>query len=330
MGKDLHHSADMALQSSIRFIDSALFSTGPFALSYYDPDQKWLIRSHFISLLQNFPSLRPSTDTFTHNDGANANLLNATGDLLVSPSTPVVPITIWVHENYPHMAPIVLVSSNTMYPIHQDHPFIDPSGLTTLPYLQNWLHPRSNLLNLVHNLVNLFSYNHPFYNSNVLKMEAMDKLSCSLVYDTVAFNAETEEELERLSTLQGELVKRFDVATGMIIGLEDEKMDLERRVTEMTEEADVLMNWLRVHDKNWDEMGDEFEAVGEESRAVLDCLAKERALEDLIYALDKAVEQGVVSFDIYIGQVRKLAREQFLHRALVVKLMGPEMHTWSD
>ncbi|KAF5930450.1 hypothetical protein HYC85_031323 [Camellia sinensis] len=161
-------------------------------------------------------------------------------------------------------------------------------------------------------------------------MEAMDKLSCSLVYDTVAFNAETEEELERLSTLQGELVKRFDVATGMIIGLEDEKMDLKRRVMEMTEEADVLMNWLRVHDKNWDEMGDEFEAVGEESRAVLDCLAKERALEDLIYALDKAAEQGVVSFDIYIGQVRKLAREQFLHRALVVKLKGPEMLTWSD
>ncbi|KAK1402669.1 hypothetical protein POM88_002274 [Heracleum sosnowskyi] len=113
----------MSSSSSVHFIDSALSCTSPFALSYTDPDKKWLIRKHLILLLQNFPSFRPSVDVFTHNDGNIVNLLFATGELHVSNSASPINLSIWLHENYPDMAPIVFVSSNlgkfsTIPPIH--------------------------------------------------------------------------------------------------------------------------------------------------------------------------------------------------------------------
>lgn len=119
------------------------------------------------------------------------------------------------------------------------------------------------------------------------------------------------------------MTKRVDITRNMIVGLEHEKMMLKRRGKEMEEQRDVLMNWLRVYNRKFDdEGGDGFECVDEASKVVLDCLAKDMALEDLMYALDKAIEQGVVPSGTYIRQVRAMAREQFFHRAMVQKLKG--------
>lgn len=322
----------MSSPSSIQFIDSALSCTSPFALSYTDPDKKWLIRKHLILLLQNFPSFRPSVDVFTHNNGNIVNLFFATGELHVSNSTSPVSLSIWIHENYPDMPPIVFVSSNLGSRIQQDHPFVDPSGSTLTPYLQTWLSPPCNLLDLVRNFVKLFSLVHPFYNSStfasiqpslVSKREAMDRLSCALHYDMIAMRTESEDEIENLSTIQSEMVKRVDVTKYMIIKLEGEKRDLKKKVKEITEETDVVMNWVKAHDHDntsANSIEDVFETADDESQVVLECLAADLAIEDLMYALDKAVEKEVMTFDLYIKQVRSLAREQFFNRAKLVKL----------
>lgn len=238
------------------------------------------------------------------------------------------------------MPPMVFVSSNSLSTIHRDHPFVEPSGATTSPYLQTWTFPRCNLTELVHNFVKLFSHDHPFgylpaasftHPSLVSKMEALDRLSGMVHYDIMALLAKTEEETEGLCKLQIEMVKRDDITTGMINGLEHERKNLKDRVAKLMKQADVLMNWLRVNDAKSvvtmaeDEMEDAFEAIDEESKLVIDCLAADRAIEDLVYVLDKAVEQRVVSIDAYVKQVRTLARDQFSHRALLVKLRGPNI-----
>lgn len=157
-------------------------------------------------------------------------------------------------------------------------------------------------------------------------MEALDRLAGSLRYDLGTLKAKTAEEIERLSQFQEEMAKRVDSTRRIIYGLECEKVSLKGRVSELVEEADVVLNWLKVNDREiWiakigDEIENAFEAAGDDSDAVLDCLAADKATEDLIYALDKAVEQEVVSFGVYIRQVRVLAREQFCHRAMLLKL----------
>ncbi|KAL0459467.1 UNVERIFIED_CONTAM: hypothetical protein Slati_0573900 [Sesamum latifolium] len=103
------------------FVEDALFCAGPLALSYSDPDQKWIIREHLSSLFQDFPSLRPATGFFTHNDGTEVKLLNAAGDLPVSRPSPPVPVTIWVPELYPQTPPVVYVNVDCVV-----HPIYDP------------------------------------------------------------------------------------------------------------------------------------------------------------------------------------------------------------
>lgn len=320
----------MATSSQIKFIEDALFCTNQFGLSYADPDQKWIIRDHLISLLQDFPFLKPSVDIFTHNNGSEVKLLNATGDVRVSENTPLIPLIIWLHEFYPQMPPIVYVSTNSVNLISLNHPFVDSSGAITSSYLENWQFPRCSLSDLVRNLIKLFSHNHPLHYSGnsssssnpslVSKMEAMDRLVCTLYYDMLAIRPKIDLEIEFFSALQVEMINRFDVADSILIGLEHERDNLKRGIEQMSDESDKLLNWLKVHDKNWDYLKDAFEAEDKKSEILLDCKAADYATEDLMYALDKAVENGAISFDIYIKQVRLLAREQFLRRARVLKL----------
>ncbi|KAL9435989.1 hypothetical protein AB3S75_022117 [Citrus x aurantiifolia] len=328
----------MAPSSSIQFIDTALWCTTPFRLSYADPNQKWLIRKQLLSLLQNYPSFNLSNDTFTHNDGTAVNLFKVSGCFHVSQSTPPIHFTLWLHENYPSMAPMAfIVSSNSMYPIRQNHPFVSPCGTITTPYLQTWSYPGYNLNDLVHNLVQIFSHDHPliYYSTEfsftrtslVSKREALDRFSGMLHYDMGALQSRTEEETEALLTIQVELKNRARVIRNIVSGLDDERKKLKETVMELAGEADVLTNWLKVNGDPkaigvilGDRVEDTFEAIDAESKAEFEGSAADEAIEDVIYALDKALERGVVSFDSYIRQVRILAREQFFHRDLLVNL----------
>ncbi|KAF5738878.1 protein ELC [Tripterygium wilfordii] len=326
----------MASNFSTQFVDSALHGNTSFELSYTDPNQKWIIRNHILSLIQNYPSLSPSMDSFIHNNGSTVNLLKAEGKLSVSPP---IPLTIWVHVSYPAMAPMVFVMGSFDSPIHRDHPFVDSSsGATFVPYLQTWQYPRSNLVELVKNLVNLFSIDHPLvysptnstfsHPSMVSKREALDRLAGMVHYDLVFMEAKTEEEIEELSNLQGEMAKRVETTNSLIDQIETERSILKRRVEDLVMESDVVMNWLRVHDGiTGDETEDAFEGVDEESKMKIDCLAASMAIDDLIYSLEKAIEGGVLSFEAYIKQVRVLAREQFFCTAMLVKLgASPVVH----
>lgn len=148
----------------------------------------------------------------------------------------------------------------------------------------------------------------------------------SIHYDVAAFTAGAERENRALAKLRAEMAERASVAEGVITrGLEEEKEMLRGKVRELTEQADVVMSWLRVNRHvtiGDDQIEKAFEGVEADSEEVLECLAADRGVEDVIYALDKAVEEGVVSLEGYIRQVRALAREQFYHRAMLEKLRG--------
>ncbi|KAH6767748.1 hypothetical protein C2S52_018731 [Perilla frutescens var. hirtella] len=323
-----------------KFIEDALFCSDPFALSYSDPDQKWIIREHLISLLHDFPSLKPSVADFTHNDGTDVKLLNATGDLPLSPHAPPVPLTIWLHELYPHAPPLVFINAgNSSYPIYEHYPFADSSsGATSSAYIANWHFSKSSLSGLARNLVKLFCHNHPFYYNNnktdscdrwahpftASRMEAMDRLACSLYYDTVAITARTRDEIENLAVAQAGLRDRSETIMIVMSEVEEERRRLKSRAGELCEEADKVLNWLKVYGANpgFDEVAidDVFEGLDERSEAALEVSAADLAVEDLMYELEKAVNEGVVSFDVYLRQVRILAREQFFHRAKLEKI----------
>ncbi|XP_022759744.1 protein ELC-like [Durio zibethinus] len=329
----------MAPPSPKEYIETALFASSPYALSYSDSKQKSLILRHLLSFLQENPTFRPSTGRFMHNDGTEVNLLYASGCLHVSNSTPPIPLIIWLHENYPRKAPLVFVSLDPMTPIHRHHPFVDnTSGATSPPYILTWKYPPCNLTDLLRNLAHLFSHDHPFsytpttsftHPSLVSPKEALDRLVGMLYYDMVALQASTFGEIEELSLLQEELKRRDHFTTSLISEMEQERKKLKERANNWLEETDRMENWLRVNDRRpilaldaGDvEIEDAFE-IDDKSRVRLDSSAADMAIEDVLHKLDMALEQDAVSIDSYIKQVRSLAREQFFLLYSEMKLIN--------
>lgn len=156
----------------------------------------------------------------------------------------------------------------------------------------------------------------------------MDRLACTLYYDVMAMRSKTEDEMEELLAVKSELENRADIVASVVIGLQLEHDNLKERAKNLTDEADVLLNWVKVHNTSKTlemdddiDIDDAFEAVDDKSRMVLEYSAADMAMEDLMYALDRAVEQGSFGFDSYIKQVRSLARTQFEYRAKQMKLL---------
>ncbi|XP_026452103.1 protein ELC-like [Papaver somniferum] len=316
----------MAPETSIESVDAALLCIDPVTLSCEEPNFKWIVREHIICLLCEYEHLVPSVDIFTYNDGRTVNLLNVNGFLQVSECASRIPLTIWIHQNYPNSPPSVVLPQT-----HGLHPFVDCTGVVTSEYLTTWTYPRSNLLDLVRNLVYLIAHHEAFFSSSHLlfsnssdpiKLEILEHLVAMLQSDVTELQSKTEEDIEALSGLQEELVDRADIATSIILGIENERTSLKQRVLEMTEEADMMAQWLRVCDPK--STGNKIEAAFEvedmESKYVLESLAGEEAIEDVVYALDKAIVEGVISLADYLKQVRILSREQFFYKAMLVNL----------
>ncbi|URD76190.1 Vps23 core domain [Musa troglodytarum] len=319
--------------SSARFIDAALRATGERALSYTDCNLKWVIRQHLLALLDDFPTLAPRSDTFTDDDGAASHLLQAHGFLPISSATPHVLVTIWLHRSYPHHAPIVHVFPTDARLLPHDHPFFDPSGAVASPYLHRWRYPSSDLSHLARNLVNIFRLRHPYHfdttppppaadASLASRLEATDRLHARLHRDTKQFQARIGEEIERFGSVQLALRDRAKTIESGLRDLEAERLRLERSLEEKAEDANVLSAWLQVHGGKPQVPDDTeaLEAVGERERRMAESEAAAGAIDDVVCALDEALAAGVLDAGAYAKQVRRLAREQFFHNALVRKI----------
>lgn len=147
-----------------QFLSSVLSQRGPSSLPYSE-DVKWLIRQHLLSLIEIHPSLQPKTASFTHNDGRTVNLLQVIGTvpMVYHQVTYNIPVIIWLMESYPRHPPLVFVNPTRDMVIKRAHPFVNPSGVVSIPYLQNWVYPSSNLVELARNLSHFFGRDPPLY-----------------------------------------------------------------------------------------------------------------------------------------------------------------------
>lgn len=150
--------------ASVQFLNSVLSQRGPNALPY-DEAVKWHIRQHLLTVIQDFPGLQVKTANFTHNDGRTVNLLQAEGTIPMYYQDVKynIPITMWLLEAYPRNCPLVYVTPTRDMIIKPRHPCVDASGTVNIQYLQQWVFPRSNLVELVQSLSLLFGQDPPLY-----------------------------------------------------------------------------------------------------------------------------------------------------------------------
>lgn len=362
-------------QYTQQFLSNVLSQRGPSSLPYSE-DVKWLIRQHLVSLIDTCPSLQPRTATFTHNDGRTVNLLqsNGTVPMVYLDATYNIPVIIWLMESYPRQSPLVFVNPTRDMVIKDSHPFVNSSGIVSIPYLTNWVYPSSNLVELARNLSHFFSRDPPLYTrrnpnphpppgtsfsssgstrpaipprvyppspyvsgsgggrdrSEVFKRDAIDDLVVKLHSDIEGLGKAREADMEGLFSAQGVLRRREEELRRGVKEMLDEKEGLEQQLQMVLMNADVLEGWVRDNEAKVKKIGnvnvdEAFELCDSLSKQILDCTASDLAMEDVIYSLDKAIQEGAMPFDQYLRNVRLLSREQFIHRATASKVKAAQM-----
>lgn len=92
--------------------------------------------------------------------------------------------------------------------------------------------------------------------------------------------------------------------------------------------AEILDEWLQRNEKGGEKIPPEslFLPVDRLSSQALEELSKDFALEDLMESLDFSMQQNFISgnkslsHEVYLRQIRILAKEQFFHRAMVCRV----------
>lgn len=409
--------------ASVQFLNAVLSQRGPNALPY-EENLKFTIRSHLVSLLEEFPSLQVKTETFTDNDGKASNLLQVDGTVPMYYLEVMynIPVTFWLLEDYPKKAPRVFVTPTRDMIIKRPHRHVDPSGSVSVPYLDNWLYPRSNLVELVRSLSLIFGQDPPLYSkpagvyqsmnpphgmgagammsqtppststatsgmqprasmnpahgvgayppsssmsqipgtspyggtpstlsphhpyppyrhptssnqaprtdpsSDVFRRNAINTLIERFQREVAEMRKAKEMEMDKLANVQGLLRQREETCKKGLRELYQEKEALEQQLQTVLTNTDVLETWLK-HNTKPDtdvDIDNSFEPCDALSKQLLECTSCDLALEDLLYSLDKAVQEGVIPVDMYLKHVRTVSREQFLHRATAVKVRAAQ------
>lgn len=139
--------------------------------------------------------------------------------------------------------------------------------------------------------------------------------------------------MEGMFNAQAVLRQREEELSKGLRSMQEEKEGLEQQLQMILMNTDVLEGWVRENEAKL--CGDMSNVNADDailpsdslSKQMLECTASDLAIEDVVYALDKAVQEGSVPFDLYMRNVRLLSREQFFHRATSGKVRMIQMQT---
>lgn len=132
--------------------------------------------------------------------------------------------------------------------------------------------------------------------------------------------------MEELFNAQAVLRQREEQISKGLREMQDEKEGLELQLQMILINSDIMEAWLRENQgKRVMDVENAFEYSDFVSRQMLECSSSDLAIDDVIYALDKALQEGSIPFDQYLKNVRMLSREQFLHRAMSAKARATQL-----
>ncbi|XP_018608106.2 tumor susceptibility gene 101 protein [Scleropages formosus] len=115
-------------------------------------------------VISRYAELRPLRDAYVFNDGSSKELMNLSGTIPVSYKGKVynIPVCLWLLDTYPYAPPICFVKpTSTMVIKTGKH--VDANGKIYLPYLHEWLPPKSDLFGLIQVMIMMFGEEPPVF-----------------------------------------------------------------------------------------------------------------------------------------------------------------------
>eukprot|EP00250_Pteridium_aquilinum_P016712 c23249_g1_i2 orf=157-1386(+) len=162
--------------------------------------------------------------------------------------------------------------------------------------------------------------------SMVFRQNAINALSGRMKVAVSDLQKTQEAGMHKLASTQVQLTERHKQLSVAVDQLQQEKDALEVQLHIFLENTDAVERWLITHRDlaALIDIDDVFVPCDALSKQMLDSSAADLALEDLLYYLDKAVQEGCIPMDVYLKQVRSLAHEQFFCRAMCTKIQAEQ------
>ncbi|XP_069479896.1 ubiquitin-conjugating enzyme E2 variant 3 isoform X2 [Ambystoma mexicanum] len=129
---------------------------------------KYKFRDLTVQELQNvhqtYPNFVFSMDTYTFKDGSLKHLLICKGTVPTKyqGNSYNIPICLWILDSHPFAPPLCFLMPTQNMGIRVGK-HIDNEGRIYLPYLQNWSHPKSTVIGLIHEMIAKFDEELPMY-----------------------------------------------------------------------------------------------------------------------------------------------------------------------
>lgn len=131
-------------------------------------------------------------------------------------------------------------------------------------------------------------------------------------------------ELDSLFSVQAKLAQRGDEIQKGVAALTREREALETSVVDMAGKTQAIDRWLAENEAKLpaDEVDADHAIVAADPlcQQALECQAEDMAIEDTLYALERALTDGHLPADTYLKQVRSLCRKQYFVRALGLRI----------
>jgi len=128
-------------------------------------------------------------------------------------------------------------------------------------------------------------------------------------------------ELEGVLEVQGSLTQANESLKERLSQAEKEKEQIEQSIALVTSKKEEVDNWILANGEQ-NEMDFDQVFVPKEplAKQLLDNISEDLAIDDALYFLDKALSNGKINSATFLQEVRKLSREQFFKKLLVMKI----------
>jgi len=310
-------------------------------------------------VLRQINSLQPAVGQLVHNDGRSSTLLQLHGTVPIffKGAQYNIPIAIWIVEKYPMTPPTCYVTPTKEMRIKQRHRHVDVHGMIYLPYLNQW-NIRSTIVELITFMSSVFSEDPPVYKHNAAqeaqqqreeqaralqqfappvpakkeptkeelekkhKEDLIEAVTVKLQKGLAVYNKAITSEIDSLFEKQRLLASGGDKITAAISATQTEKERILEGIKRVDEQTAQMKAWLSANEgQDKTNVDDVVFPKDTWSNQMFDLVAEDHAIEDTLYQLDRALGDDRIELDAFLKEVRKLARRQFMARALAIKVV---------
>jgi len=162
--------------------------------------------------------------------------------------------------------------------------------------------------------------------SQLSTQDMRNKVEVELRKSLQAYYDKENHELNMLAGKQKELDGHKQKITEIKNSILHENQLLKQRKNDLDTKIKAMEQWLEANEK--DDIGNIDDVVVPSdtwSKQCMEAVSEDFALSDAMLELDKAIEEEKIQLDVYLKQLRKISREQFIKRAL-----SKEVHKTQD